>query len=504
MSDAYYTIKLPTFSRLAKVGQGLRKMWALSADPASSIVVAEADQLRALQDEDVGWSRVTGGGVGSIQPWDQGRMQEIVLRLAQRNHMARRLLSIAADFIAADGTSIQAKTDDDSQQELIQIVIDRFWDDPINAMDRNNHQRVFEWGLWGEICMPVMRNEWDGRIRLGWITPTSITDVRSHPLTGQSDVVVLTDTAARAVGMKELKIISRNPETDVLEGDCFYRAKNGLYGGNRGISDLFTGADWLNTLDNTLRALADRAKLDSFFIWDITAEGWDEDKCDAYAKTLAKTPVRPNSHRVHNEKFKWEAVSPTLGSADNAEHFRLIKTFLLGGMGIPNHWYGSGDDANRATASVMSEPTRKNLRRQQKQWEYLLADVIEYVLHSAQVAGNLAGVKLEERPFEVRIPDISGPDIAKTGAAMVQITNAVTVAQENGWISHDTAMELFAAIAAETGLEIDPAKERNKVKEDESAENDRERNQAAEREAMVLKLMRGAQEKFGGAAEETA
>lgn len=464
-----------------------------ASEEGRNLIITEASTLRALIAEDVGFRRASGGLPNSgIEPWNHTRHQDVALRLFRKHHMARRLLHLICDFVVGDGITVQAKAEGESDQKLIQVLIDEFWNDPINAMDRKNEQRCIEWNLWGEICMPVRRNEATGQVRLGWITPRAIEEVIPDPLTGEPATIVLGSDAARSAGRNRLEVIryrdddNANATGGVLAGDCFYRAINTPWGADRGISELYTAADWLDVLDNTLRAHADRAKLDSYFIWDITFKGKDEEWIKAWLAANGDKRPAPNSIRAHNENVIWQCISPTLGSADMEQHIRTLRTYIMGGFGYPNHWFGSGDDANLATAAVMSEPTRKNLRRKQKQFRTLLTDVLSYTLASYQAANRMPkSYTMNDEPFDVQIPDLSGPDIAKVGAAMTAIANAISVAEEKGWISHETSGDLFAAIATETGINIDPAAEREKVaksrKEDEAA-----RAQEGEKEASDL------------------
>lgn len=481
-----------------------------AAGSGRALVIAEASAMTQLALDEVGYRRAGGGWQeNGIEPWNHTRHQAVALRLFQKHHMARRLLHLITDFVVGDGITVAAKTDDEATQKAYQLLLDEFWNDPINAMDKTNEQRCIEWNLWGEICMPVRRNEQTGQIRLGWITPRAIEAVEPDVVTGQPAWIVLTAQAAEAVGRPRLSVIRVRDDVDgmpdgVIEGDCFYRAINTPWGADRGISELYTAADWLDVLDNTLRAHADRAKLDSYFIWDVTLHGADEPTVAAWVAANADKRPKPNSIRAHNEKVEWKCVSPALGSADMAEHIRTLKTYIMGGFGYPNHWFGSGDDANLATAAVMSEPTRKNLRRKQKQFKGLMVDVLKYVMASYQAAGRLPReYDTMGEPFDVQIPDLSGPDIAKVGAAMTQIAAAIQVAEENGWISHDTAMEMFAAIASETGLTIDPAAEREKVDEDDRAGAQDDKDAALKDEEDLRELLneaRAAREQGAAAA----
>ena len=66
--------------------------------------------------------------------------------------------------------------------------------------------------------------------------------------------------------------------------------------------------------------------------------------------------------RVHNESETWQALTPDLGGRDLDAVSRLFRNHLLIGSGMPEHWFGGGGDANRATAAEMGDPAFKTLK----------------------------------------------------------------------------------------------------------------------------------------------
>jgi hypothetical protein len=496
----------------------LKEYQAITRRTGEPPAMVEADAMRQMALDEVGFSPI-GGSARDLPPWNQDRMQEKALHMYRTNHMAHRLLAIVVDFVTGDGISVIAKGEDEAAAEgaakgeadgsvpgrpaappekakpkapevtPIQDAIDEFWQDPINAMDRENPQRLLEWRLWGEILMPVRTSEdGSGRIRLGWIDPGSIKTVEPDPYTSVPSQIKIRDSALARVGYPILDVVRFREESERLEGNAFFMTINNVKGACRGISDLYTAYDWLRTMDQTLRAAAIRAEAQSAYIWDVLLKGKKEPDIRTWLQAH-RAPPAPGTIRAHNESVEWKAVSPDLGAPGTGQHIQDIKTFIMGGFGFPNHWFGSGDDANLATASVMAEPTRKRLRRIGKEFGFLLEDVVAFALtNRAAVEGSKLVIDADNpRPFEVRIPDISGPDVAKVGAAVVAVTNAIVVAEEKGYVSHETAMSLFAAIAAQTGLEIDAAAEQQKIdvedvhgaKDDAAASSDQEQAAAA-------------------------
>ena len=463
-------------------------------------VLMEASELQELVTEVEDFRMLSGGSLDDLQ-YRLRFQQQASYNLWRKNLLAQRLIDVNVDFIVGDGITLTAKYEDDEAiQEAIQGVLDDLWFDPVNDFGDTQETKATEMLLWGEVCLPVQVNEVDGRLRLGWICPLEIMDVHADPITGDPQIVELTDQAADGIGQKTLKVVAFNPETGLWEGDCFYARLRGLKGMIRGVPELSVALTWMNTLDKTLRAQADRAKLDANFLWDVLLKGKSDAECQAWMKQYWKRP-QPGAVRVHNENAEIKAVSPNLGSADMESHVTTIRTHILGGYGFPLHWFGSGADANLATASVMAEPTRKALRRKQKAFRRLLSDIARFAIQRAQQAGTLSSaVDLSRDPFSVMMPDLSGPDVAKVAAAMQGVVTALIAAVDADLLSEDTAMDIAASVFGESGVEVDSAKEREAVKK-QAAERDKKKadDEAKEEERLQQRLLQAAQTAAAGA-----
>lgn len=461
--------------RITSTGRVVRSAWAISGT-GSRPVVTEAETLAGLATEMEGF-RGDGLRATDLLAWDQTRMQNVALYLYRHNHMAKRMLEIIVDFALGDGMTVKAVHKDEGKRLEIQDIIDTFWSDPINDMDRFNPQRLVDYNLWGEMLMPVMVNEYDRSIRLGWIDPVNILKIIDDSVTGRASVIELSDTAANEVGHKQLEVIRFDHNKNKMVGNCFYHTMNTVMSGQRGVSEFYTAADWFDIHDQTMKVSADRAKMMLNFIWDVTLNGMDDTQIAEWLKK--QKPPKPNSIKAHNEKVTWEAKAPQLGSYESSRHMKDLKTHILGGFGYPNHWFGAGDDANLATASVMAEPTKKALRRKTKQFAFAIKDVVNFQLYQKIEGGQLQGVDPMSEMFKVDVPDIGGPDVASAGSAMQAATSAITAGMDAGLVSEDTGRRLFATVASLLGIEIDAAKEKEMV---EQARAQRAESDAAEDE----------------------
>lgn len=494
------------FSRIGAAAATAREGWRIAGAGERPITLSES-AVGDLQSEDIGYATL-GGSRKDVGPWSQQQMQAAALRLYRTNHMAKRLIEIIIDFVLGDGLRVIARSEDEDERLAVQACLDDFWSDPINEMDRKNPQRLTELNLWGEVLMPVMVNDLTKRVRLGWIDPACISEVETDPVTHEPSRIKLTTEAAAEVGMEWLDVVRYSHAEGAIVGNCFYYQINAILSATRGLSEFFTSVDWFETLDETMKVQSDRAKVLLEYIWDVTIDDADQATIAAFVKQQRRP--KPGSMRVHNQKVKWEAKAPNLAAYESSRQQKDLKTYILGGFGYPNHWFGSGDDANLATAEMMSEPTRKALKRKTKQFTYLMRDVCRFVLVQATQPGgmmaNVPGFDPMSDCFEIHVPDIGGPDVAKVGSALQQVTAAIGLALSSNLVTEETAREMFAAVASLTGVDIDPVAEGEALElvqqERDSEQQKQELEQAEQTQAALRSLTPGADDPEDAAAAE--
>ena len=102
-------------------------------------------------------------------------MFEICFYLYDSNPFAHRILEMTKDFVVGEGITYKAVDDE------VQAVLDKFWNDPINGWDLKQGQKVLELGLYGEQYYPTAVNEVDGFVRLGYLDPQGVFEVKTDP-----------------------------------------------------------------------------------------------------------------------------------------------------------------------------------------------------------------------------------------------------------------------------------------------------------------------------------
>lgn len=398
--------------------------------------------------EDEGWRSLTEDAKRDLTPLSQGRMQEIAFHLYETNPVAHRILELTKDFVVGEGISLTAEDPE------VERVLKEFWNDPINAWNLKQGQRILELGLYGEQLYPVAVNEVDGKVRMGYLDPSAVAKVVADP----ENVEVIRQVKRKGSLTRVQKTYDVvNLDEDVksktygyLKGDIFFFAINKVANSLRGRSDLFCLADWIDGYDQFLFNRLERSHLMNVFLWDVTLEGYDQTQIDEWLK---KTGLpKPASMRAHNEKVKWNAVVPELGAHDASEEAKLFRNMILGGAGYPPHWFAGGEGITRATALEMSVPVMKRLKTRQKYFKYMIEFIFLFVIHQAIIHGRLK--REVNKSFSVALPKLLEKDIYTLSLGLKFIIGALETGMEKKWIGEKDAKRIFAYMMSQLGLEI--------------------------------------------------
>lgn len=400
-----------------------------------------------------------------LLPIEQDRMLRLAHYLYQRNGLARRIIEIPLDFVMGEGISVS------SDDPAIDEIMRRHWSHPINSWATKGEQRFLDLRLFGEACWPVVETPGSGVVVLGAVDPSAIKEVITDPIQAdEADVVVL--KAAAGGREQRFRVIRPVAESDSwimdrgdADGLCFYFAINKVAVGTRGISDLFALIDYIDGADQFLWSQLERARIANAMVYDVTVDG-DEQAVQAEADRIRKSNItRPGGVNVHGKGVSWDIKTANLGASDAETMGRLLQRWALGGAGLPEHYFGSGDQANRATAAEMNDPTTKRMTRIQTGWCAIIDRILRYQYERARAHG--ADVPAldpgKPMPWKINKPEISAKDLAKVGAVLSQITASLAEAEDRGYISTETARRGFVMVARLAGIEADAAEEAEKV-----------------------------------------
>jgi hypothetical protein len=335
----------------------------------------------------------------------------------------------------------------------------------VNARDENLPREISELSIFGEQLCVLAANPVSGAVRLGYVDPQWIESVEYaslEALPGRAVAMPIAVNLTRVAGerdQKRLPIVHRDedpysPTYGQLIGEAMYFAVNRARAASRGISDLFASTDMIDAHESTLWALVNRADMAGRFIYDVELTGMTEEQIAEWLKKNGKPPA-PGAIRAHNERAKWTLPSYQVGAGDSGETTRGVRVHVLGSRGVPEHWYGSGADANLATATAQGEPIIKMLGRRARYVKAMEQAKAEYVIDRKIAAGVLP--ESVNRKFEVVMPELSVRDLVKASSALAQIAAAVAGLQGAEVMDKRTAARAVAAVLPQVGVDgVDP------------------------------------------------
>jgi len=409
--------------------------------------------------EDQGYRRITTTPDNrlNLNPLDQDTILRVVRTLYQLNPGARRLTEIPVDY--GYHATIRA------ENNKVQDVIDTFWHSPINDMSRYMGQYIESYGLFGELLLPVYVNPQNGFVKVTYEEPGEIGKIEGYKEDKRLIDVVemkaepgkepkrykviryIDDALATInIGTMEAGNFKQVKADGYRVGDAFYFRQCHLVTG-RGRPPMEPIIDWLDAHDHALFDQLRNVALQAAHVWDVTLKGAGEDKIAAKAQKIREEgPMKPGTVKIHNENEIWEAKCPQIESRIATELLVQVRKYFGLGMGKSETWLAAAEDVNRATSLSADQPPLRHLEQQLFVEQLLIRDIIEFVIDQAILYGTLPS-SIEDRGFEVVMPDIATADNRLTAESLKLLGEAMSIAIGEQLADVDTGRALFYTMA---------------------------------------------------------
>jgi hypothetical protein len=429
-----------------------------------------SESYTGIDYDDMDYRRLTDVNTKGLNPISRNRQLEIVYSLFLKNGLAKRILEIRNDFIFGDGFKYVITGKNLSAEKIRQAheVIDEFWE--INQMDLRFEKKGFDLSLNGMLVLPVFMNSINGQVKLGFIDPKNIDKIITNPLNVEDILKIKLKGFGYNSRQRTLDVIRvnndvKNTSYGMLDGECFYFAINNVSNQPEGVSDLLGSADWLDMLDQMLFNTLQFVNALSKYFQDIELLGADDRKIEEWKK---QNPVSKNLARfVHNDKVKFNVLTPNLNNADPSEIVRLYKNIVLGSQGYPEHWFADGGNTNLATAVEQGTPIMRQLKNRQQYIIYILQTILKFALHKAynrREGFNLTRDDLDRVVINIVAPEFERRDLNKIGEGMKKIGELLSLAEQHSWLSKETSGRIFRSIIDIIGYDIEEEDELSKLK----------------------------------------
>lgn len=431
-----------------------------------AVGVKAASSMQTLVDEVKGYRNLTSKDtIRNLSPVSQERMIDICYWLWENYPLSRWIIEVIVSFLVAEKFPIESK-----DPKVLEILRD-FWNDPVNRFDLYIEKHIRELHLFGELLLPVKVSSSNGRVRVGYIDPKQIDSVITDPENVKIVIGVQLKAPPGELPKKYRTILHPDvdnfisPEGKQLRkgfttGDCFFFAINNVSNSPRGRSELLPIADWIDTYENFLYDYAEKWSQLNSFVWDLSIKDASPDEIRRQVNEFNKASISPGSTFGHNDSIVLEAMTPDLKAPDVAEGARIFRNHILGGVGFPSHWYGGGEDVNRASATEMSIPTMKMLSARQKYFKHILESLCNYQLFQAKRYTK----NLENPKYTIITPELSTKDLSNFGAVVKNVSDGLAVATNQGWVDDETAIDAISLVLSFLGKDFDAQEIRDRIK----------------------------------------
>ena len=406
-----------------------------------------------------------GGQRRDIRLVDIDRMMEVAYFMWDHSAMTKGMASMDKAFLFAEPMSISSSDDD------VNEVLQDFW-------TRNRLDLHFpDWMMWlsllGSQCWSAEANQHNGAVTLSYVDPQNIAEVFVLPYDVETVVQVELKSMYGRSGRKMAAIREdrniRSTACGRLVGECFFFSINHPPNDPWGRSDFLTLFDWIDGLERYGFNYLERAEFMLNFIWDVLLKGMTEDQIREWQRN--NPPPQPGAVRAHNENVEWAAVAPELKAADTSQGFEMGKSFIMGAARRPNSWFGGGGKAYQTEAEQFGQVPIKDLDERQRFHRVILETLCRFVIDQAVIAGKLSKEKAKAG-FTVAIPEISKKDFSKLINGVPQFATALMVAETQGWVRSEDAVNLFSAVMGQLGMEVDVEEILAEVEKRKKAEKD--------------------------------
>ncbi|MFI0608479.1 MAG: hypothetical protein ACH37Z_11420 [Anaerolineae bacterium] len=391
--------------------------------------------------------------------------REWVLRIAHwlwaTNPVAKRGIQNTRSLVASEGFKIRATSEDPCARHLLQDQLDMHWE--LAGWDEHLSARVETLGVEGEWAYWLNPVNTNGHIEIAKVMPENIDSILRDPKNAERlEKMILSeplefDCGGQVVRKNELSLARRNPWTGEWSGEALYLGLNQLSGQTRGWSDLLVVCDWLDILDQLLYTETERVQFQRAMVFDYLVKGDSEAVQKRIAQLRADGPPKPGSMNVRNEGEELNILSPDLKLNDSVGFIKFVMLICFGGLNMPEHWFSSGGDVNKATAAEMGTPLWALVRDRKRQVKGFIEQGAAIAMQRVRCAGGFAGICPSQLTWEVtsRDPDRTAYDLV--GGMLGDLGDALAMGVQSNWVSEQEAAGIFRSSVQRLGLGDLPA-----------------------------------------------
>lgn len=371
-----------------------------------------------------------------------------------KHPIARKALRLRRSFVCNEGFKAESAVGNDKVNEFLAKHEDINW-------KGKTDERVETLCTLGELAYwipPV--NTVNGHYELGMVKGDLIEELVGSPLNAERAETlklsqdVYTYVEGERVARREFPIYRYCWLNQHWVGEVLYLGINRLNGMHRGMSDLVPVIDWLRLFDTVCWTEGERLKMLRSFLMHLKIEGANPEEVAKKSKQFREKPIAPGSNYVSNEKETWNAIAPEINTGPVLDYLKFLFGLVAGNLDMPEHFYHSSENVNRASAREMKEPIYAAVRDRKRDFAaFRAAEAQIAVQRAAKIPGSLV-YGLSKAEQEVQIVSLTPEREAfeVIGQHLESFSKALVVAESRDWISSEAAAKQFVDAASALGL----------------------------------------------------
>lgn len=383
--------------------------------------------------------------------------QQLSVWIYYSNPLARRIISVGRDYTIGKGIEFQAR------DPSVDAVLRDFWFDDENDWPKRLPLFAQDLSLLGEQLFTFAPYS-DGFLRVQNVNPILISRVVPDPIDRATILqVVLSDgsiilpegTSQEEIDRRHtLDVIRKQREgSGYLVGDAIFTTVGGIAFTGRGIPDLFSNIDWMDTLDAFLYNTAEKANFLHRFLWDVTYTDGQEDDMKAFAQTMSNRQINPGAINVHNDKVKWDVIQPKLQMDDVSELVDKILGHVYAGAGVSSVMVGNPiGSMGRQASPELNDPILRGFETRQQIIKRAITRFFNYQIDYAKQRRLIPANA--DTSFDIWMPRVAIRDLQRLGGVMERIAGAIGESIEHETLTKEEGRVILRAAFDELGFGV--------------------------------------------------
>lgn len=413
----------------------------------AEITLAAAEEARKATmaaisirvDDSAGWDQLTPGPAD--RPWS-GRSADLedALEAWRKNFLIRRIVTLIRSYVVGNGITVS------SQDPTVDKFVQAFWKHKQNRITRRLGPMCDELTRAGEIFPALFTNRLDGTSIVRFVPAFRISQLETDPEDYEIELRYgeRRDTVEPKwwLGPGSANAYPKaNPAPLML-----HFSVNKPIGATRGEGDLTPILPWALRYSEWL---GDRVRLNRIRtrIGILDIEIADGTLVEQKRQQLSSSnPIKAGIY-VHGPGETITLHTLNIRAGDAGDDGKLLRLASSTGANVALHYLGEGESTNYATAKEMGEPSARFFSERQLQLCGFLTDLVEAAYRRAEALGKVPAK--EDLQLITNTPEVARADNLGLAQAAKEITFALGMMYNQGWIDRYTAAQLAFKFAGE-------------------------------------------------------